>query len=126
MLNHRELEINMNLLGIDVGTTSLKAAVFDDSLTQLKSITLDYTLDAHGDIAEFNPLDYWALTKQAIDEICSDYKVYSLAIDTQCETIILTDENGTPTRPAIVWIDNRAGKEAEEIENEFGKKRFTK
>ena len=36
----------MNLLGIDIGTTSVKAAVFDDKLKCLHSSTADYTLDA--------------------------------------------------------------------------------
>ena len=42
---------------------------------------------------------------------------------TQCETLILTDEMGNPVRKAIVWLDNRATKEAEEIEAHFGRKR---
>lgn len=47
-----------------------------------------------------------------------------MAIDTQCETLILTDENGEPVRDAIVWLDNRAAEEAEIIESYFGRKRI--
>ena len=44
----------MNFLGIDIGTTSVKTAVFSDALEQKISLTADYTLDAHGDIVEFD------------------------------------------------------------------------
>ena len=40
----------MNLLGIDIGTTSVKTAAFNDSLEMKCSLTADYTLDSHGDI----------------------------------------------------------------------------
>lgn len=39
-----------------------------------------------------------------------------MAIDTQCDTLILTDENGNQTGTAIVRLDNRAAKEAKMIE----------
>ena len=38
----------MNFLGIDIGTTSVKTAVFNEALEQKISLTADYTLDAHG------------------------------------------------------------------------------
>ena len=43
----------MNLLGIDVGTTSVKTAVYDEGLTPLLSLTADYTLSTHGAFVEF-------------------------------------------------------------------------
>lgn len=111
------------LLGIDVGTTSLKAALFDENTQCVKSVTRDYTLSVSGDCVEFDAEEYWNLTLSAIDEIASEYEIYSLAIDTQCETMIVTDGQGTPLRKAIVWLDNRAAAEAEEIKAKFGEKR---
>lgn len=111
----------MNLMGIDVGTTSVKTAVFDENLTLLQSSCTDYTIDAHGDIVEFDAEKYAEIVKKEIENLKVD--VQALAIDTQCETLILTDEEGNPVRPAIVWLDNRATKEAECIEQHFGRKR---
>ena len=50
-------------MGIDIGTTSVKTAVFNEALEQKISLTADYTLDAHGDVVEFDgekfiPLKY--------------------------------------------------------------------
>ena len=111
------------LLGIDVGTTSLKAALFDENAVCVKSVTKDYTLEVKGDCVEFPAEEYWNLTKAAMDEITAEFPVYALAIDTQCETMIVTDEADRPLRNAIVWLDNRAAREAEEIKAHFGEAR---
>lgn len=111
----------MHLMGIDVGTTSVKTAVFDEDLNMLKSSLVDYTVEAHGDIVEFEATKYWDIVKGEIDG--AELPIDALAIDTQCETLILTDEDGVPVTKAIVWLDNRATKEAEAIEAHFGRQK---
>lgn len=113
----------MNLMGIDMGTTSVKTAVFDLELQEKITLTADYTLDSHGDIVEFDGEEYWNIVKGEIEKVKKELRVDALSVDTQCETLILTDENGTPVRPAIVWLDNRAVEEAKIIEEHFGHKR---
>ncbi len=111
------------LLGADIGTTSLKAAVFDESGKMLKCVTRDYTLIVSGDKVEFPAEDYFKLFLSAYEELSADYPIAALSIDTQCETMIMTDGNGTPLDNAIVWLDNRAAVEAEEIKAAFGNQR---
>ena len=111
----------MNLMGIDVGTTSIKAAIFNEKLEQIYSANIDYALESHGDIVEFEAENYWTIIKEELDKLEID--VGALAIDTQCETLILTDDEGNPVRKAIVWLDNRAEKEARIIEEHFGRKK---
>ncbi|MBQ2932173.1 MAG: hypothetical protein IJE62_04945 [Clostridia bacterium] len=109
----------MNLMGIDVGTTSVKAAVFNEKLEMIRSSCIDYLIEAHGDIVEFDAEKYWEIVETELESL--DVPVDALAIDTQCETLILTDEMGKPVRKAIVWLDNRATKEAQQIEEHFGR-----
>ena len=111
----------MNLMGIDVGTTSVKTAIFNEKLEELASSNVDYVIEAHDDIVEFEAEKYWEIVKTELANL--DVEIGALAIDTQCETLILTDDAGNPVRKAIVWLDNRATKEAEEIEKHFGRKR---
>ena len=111
----------MNLMGIDVGTTSVKTSIFNEKLEMLCTSNIDYTLETHEDIVEFEATRYWDIVREELDKL--SIPVDALAIDTQCETLILTDENGTPVRKAIVWLDNRATKEAEAIETHFGRKK---
>jgi len=113
----------MNFMGIDIGTTSVKTAVFNESLEQKISLTADYTLDSHGDIVEFGGENYWTIVKGEIEMVRREMGIDALAVDTQCETLILTDADGTPVRPAIVWLDNRAVEEAEIIDKHFGHKK---
>ncbi len=111
------------LLGLDIGTTSLKGVVFSEDLKPLKTVKKDYTLITKGDFVEFPAEKYWDMVKEALDEVRAEYDIYALSIDTQCETIIVTDEGGKPLDNAIVWLDNRATAQAEEIKEKFGEKR---
>lgn len=113
----------MNLLGIDIGTTSVKVAVFDETLKCLYCSTADYTLDTHGEIVEFDAESYWSIVKSEIEKARAVCNIDALAVDTQCETLVLTDKEGTPLCPAIVWLDNRADEEANIIAAHFGHKR---
>ena len=112
-------------LGIDIGTTSIKAAVFNSCGERLALRSLDYTLDtdsATGYI-EFNADKYVDMCKSVIDDLSFECgKIDALSVDTQGETIIFTDEDGTPVYPAIVWLDNRAAEEAQLITARFGNK----
>lgn len=113
----------MNLLGIDFGTTSVKSVMFDEKFNELASTLQDYTLKTQGDRVEFEAEKYFELLVNAINEAKAKAPIDALAIDTQCETLILTDEDGNAVRDAIVWLDNRAVKEAEIIEKQFGRKK---
>lgn len=113
----------MTLLGIDYGTTSVKAQLFDESLKVLDSALVDYTLISSGNTVELEAEKYLDFLKEIIDGIKEKHSIDALAIDTQCETLILTDENGIPVRNAIVWLDNRATEEAEIIEKHFTRKK---
>ena len=103
----------MNCLGIDFGTTSVKAALFDENLNLLAEHTEDYKLNTAGDRVELPPETYRQLLQNAIEQIKLQGKIHCLSIDTQCETLILTDDKGVPVRDAIVWLDNRATAEAD-------------
>ncbi len=113
----------MKLLGIDYGTTSVKAQLFDESLKVLDSALIDYTLISSGNTVELKAEKYLEFLKEIISKVREGHKVDALAIDTQCETLILTDENGVPVRNAIVWLDNRATEEAKIIEKHFTRKK---
>ena len=111
------------LLGADIGTTSLKMTLFTQALEPVKTVTRDYTLIAYGDRVEFPAEQYWEIFQDAYDEVCGTLSPAALTIDTQCETMILTDGDGRPLRDAIVWLDNRAERQAEEIRQHFGEQR---
>lgn len=114
---------NKKYLGIDIGTTSMKAAVFDRDGNRLALRNVDYTLDTDPvtGYIEFDALKYVEMCKSVVDELALECDgIDALSIDTQGETLIFTDECGKPVYPAIVWLDNRATVEADAIKAKFG------
>ena len=113
-------------LGLDVGTTSLKAAIFDETGKRLGFRVVDYTLDTDpvtGTI-EFDAETYVTMCERVIAELSEECGAPdALSVDTQGETMILCDAAGKPLYPAVVWLDNRAEREAEEVKRDFGLKR---
>ena len=110
-------------LGIDIGTTSMKAAVFDKEGNRLALRNVDYTLDTDATTGyiEFEATKYVEMCKQVIDDLTAECgAIDALSIDTQGETLIFTDDDGKPIYPAIVWLDNRATEEADAIKAKFG------
>ena len=110
------------LLGIDIGTTSLKGCVFDENGNELASVSKAYTLITEDERVEFPAERYFELFAEAYNELSAQGKIDALAIDTQGETLIFLDKAGKPLMNAIVWLDNRAETEAKAIEDKFGLK----
>jgi xylulokinase len=113
-------------LGIDAGTTSMKAAVFDAAGNLLGIDRQEYALRTPAPaIVELDPEIYWQACCRAIRSALAQsgsqpHEVQALSISSQGETIILLDQHGRQTRDAIVWLDNRAVEEAGLIAAAFG------
>ena len=109
-----------NLLGVDFGTTSLKACLFNDKGERILSESIKYDLITEGEFIEFPVESFFENFKTVYDRIAKDYKIDALSVDTQGETLIVLDKNGAPLMNAIIWLDNRAEKEAVEMVEKFG------
>lgn len=114
------------LLGIDAGTTSFKGVLFDENGRQIASAKQDYGLLMPGpDLVEFDAEEYWniccSVVKSILSKTDTDLKnIKALSISSQGETLICVDKTGKPLRNAIVWLDNRSGREADIIRDSFG------
>jgi xylulokinase len=114
------------LLGIDAGTTAMKAVLFDHEGHPLGQASQEYQLHTPApDRAELEPERYWAAccgcTRSLLTETGVDPRaIAALAISSQGETLVVVDEAGQPLYPAIVWLDNRSQAEANEISAQFG------
>lgn len=114
------------LLGIDAGTTSFKAVLFDLHGNEVASAMYEYELNYPGpDRVELAAENYWQACKAVIRLVLSHWQgkasdIKALAIASQGETLIAVDRQSEPLRPAIVWLDNRAADEANKIKAEFG------
>lgn len=108
------------VLGIDAGTGSLRAGLFDLQGKPLGFYDQDYqTHYPQPGRAEQQPADWWralvaavrgCLQKSAVDPA----RVIGLAIDAPCD-ILLTDQQGQPLSASLMWMDLRASEEAREL-----------
>lgn len=112
------------LLGADFGTTSLKMCLFDESGKLIVSESAQYNLITEGEFVEFPAEEFFSVFISVLNRITDKYPVYAMSIDTQGETLIVLDKDGKPLTNAIIWLDNRAAKQAKEIEEKFSVKRI--
>lgn len=117
----------MNLLmGLDLGTTALKIALYNQKGQLLASATEEYKLlTPKSDYVEVEVSTYWIAFQNGLKQLKKQYSIkaddaISFGISAQGETLILMDEAGNPLMNAIVWMDNRAHEEAESLRNVFG------
>lgn len=119
------MESEKLILSIDIGTTSLKTAVYDLNGTQIAAAVTEYSLyTPETNIVEAPAGIYMESIKKGLQS-CTDKgadlkKVAVAGFSVQSETLVLVDKDGQPLGNAIVWMDNRAGAQAEEMRKAFG------
>jgi len=108
-------------LTADGGTESLRARIYDLAGTCLATHAEPYeTTFLPGARAEQNPEDWWRClckaTRACIAEAgLSGDQIEAMAYATTCCTVVALDADGRPLRPALMWMDVRADKEAEAV-----------
>jgi D-ribulokinase len=116
-------------VGVDVGTSSTRAGVFDDT-GKLLGIARHQIRTWHeaGDIVEQSSSDIWnacvAAVRTAMAEAAiSPDAVKGMGFDATCSLVVLAPDgapvsvsmSGDPQRNVIVWMDHRAIAEARQI-----------
>ncbi|MDE6047431.1 MAG: hypothetical protein K2F56_02265, partial [Anaeroplasmataceae bacterium] len=115
-------------LGIDIGTSGTKTVCFNESgeVMTSKSYAYDMTVPKPG-YAEENPLDWFTATKETIKAVTKEgYPISGIGLSGQMHGLVLLDENNQVLRPSIIWCDNRAINEVEELVHNFGNQRMQK
>jgi sugar (pentulose or hexulose) kinase len=118
------------LLGLDIGTTSVKAGVFEASGRQLAAVGREYALHHPApDRAELDAETYWSAAIEAVRGALAAAhvdggtapasRVAAIAVSSQGETVVAVNAEGRPLGPALVWLDNRAADEARDLGERF-------
>jgi len=112
-------------IGVDQGTTSTRAILFDDSFRALKISRRKFRqIYPREGWVEHDPWEIWGTVVSVVEEILSGVKteeIYSMGITNQRETIIAWDsESGEILYNAIVWQCRRTAKRSEELRKVYG------
>ena len=103
-----------HVLAIDNGTQSVRALLFDleGNLVAKSLVPLEPYFSEQPGWAEQDPVYYWESLCQACQQLWQQTdlpkeSVAGVALTTQRATMINVDQEGTPLRPALVWLDQR-------------------
>lgn len=109
------------LLGIDVGTQSTRVGIFNFMGKSLAFASKSYeTYYPHASWAEQKPMDWWKGIRVCTYEIIkkagiSPDEIAGISIDTFSCTVLPVSKEGSPLYNALIWMDIRSVKEAEEL-----------
>ncbi len=108
------------LIGIDVGTTAVKAALFEATGRSLKMYISRYpTVRPAPGIVEQNAEDWVQRCLDAITTLTDCValgRVSSIGLTSQVNTHVFVDDHGAALLPAFVWQDGRCAHEAAELD----------
>lgn len=98
-------------LGIDLGTGTLKAAVFDDGGAVVAAAEESYeTSFAVSTRAEFDATRWWSACLRVVRQVTGAHgsAVKAIGLAGQMHGVVLVDEEGRALRDAVLWPDHRA------------------
>jgi D-ribulokinase len=118
-----------HFIGIDVGTGSARAGIFDKQGRMLATAKRDIALYRDGpDIAEQSSADIWRAVCTSVREAMAEAglapdDIAGIGFDATCSLVVLRPEgkplpvgpHGDANRDVIVWMDHRATEQAERI-----------
>jgi len=115
-----------SLLGIDLGTSSIKALLATESGQVLGRGSAEYPIHRpRPDWAEQHPDDWWRAAVTAVRQALASVQgiqpsVSALGLSGQMHGTILLDGAGRPLAPAIIWPDQRSQRQVQEITRLIG------
>ena len=109
------------LIGLDIGTSAIKVGLFDERGQRIGVETEGYELLTPApDWVEVPAEVYWESFKKSLGRLLdkggvSNEDIIAIGFSAASETFFCIDKDGHALRNSIVWLDNRATAEAEEL-----------
>jgi xylulokinase len=111
------------LVGLDVGTTGVKALALSPEGDVLARAEESYDLSTpHPGWAEQDPEDWWRATERALAALGGEPT--AIGLSGQMHGLVVLDDRDRVLRPAILWNDQRTEGECVEIEERVGLSRL--
>ena len=108
----------MYFLGYDMGSSSVKACLFDGELSRAVARSTypdrEMTIDApRPGWAEQHPDSWWDAARIATERLLASASIVpseigGIGISYQMHGLVIVDEHGKSLRPSIIWCDSRA------------------
>ena len=116
----------MLYIGVDLGTSSVKLILMDETRKIHGSVSREYPLYfPQPGWSEQKPEDWYKESVDGLKELLKDVdasQVAGVSFGGQMHGLVILDENDEVIRPAILWNDGRTQKQVDYLNNEIGKK----
>nr|WP_294870427.1 gluconokinase [uncultured Pedobacter sp.] len=99
------------VLGIDIGTGSVKAVAVDTRCKSFGAFQQHYSFTSpHPGYHEQNPEEIWNAFKKSMDGLIAEIgnMPKAISLSSAMHSLIPVDENGNALAPMITWADNRS------------------
>lgn len=113
-------------MGVDMGTTSTKAVLYDQQGKVLHTHRVEYPLHSSvPGMAEQDPDEIFHAVKECMKRVIADSKrnagkhLKLISFSSAMHSLIVVDETGKPMTRCITWADNRASEMASRILTEM-------
>jgi xylulokinase len=112
------------ILGLDIGTSSVKGVVLDDAGMLLAEAERPLALTTpRPGWAEQDPEDWWTAAQAVLGELGAD-RADGIGLTGQMHGLVVLGADRRPLRPAILWNDGRSQPQCDAIEAEVGVERL--
>lgn len=120
----------MYYIGLDIGTTAVKAIVCDGSGKIISHGQKIYELKTgkNGSVTQ-RAKDWWNCSVEAIKEACTGVdknEIAAIGLSAQGASMTALDENGEDLIDAITWMDTTSFEESSELDNIIGAEKIYK
>jgi xylulokinase len=122
----------VQLMGIDIGTSSTKVLVVDENGNVIANASTDYPIsNPYPDWAEQDPEWWWNAVKNAVKKASSFPKVNltslsAVGLTGQMHGTVLLGRDLKPLRQSIIWADKRSVSQCKKIYERIGKEEIQK
>jgi gluconokinase len=111
------------VLALDVGTSGVRAALFDNESNEVVSVRVGRDASLLSDFTELDPDKLVDEVIQAIDKLFSEASdiegIEAIAISAFWHSLLGIDSKGLPATPVLTWADTRATRFAKTLRNDF-------
>jgi xylulokinase len=112
------------VLGVDVGSQSIKAVIIDEGGEVVSTGSAPMTMThEHDGWADQDPHAYRSALRDAVRAAVGGVqadRIVAMGLGSQVDGVVACDVAGEPLRPAIIWLDKRATKQCDQLVTAVG------
>ncbi len=109
-------------IGVDLGSTNIKAAIYSKSMTLIDRQSLPVSYIRENGFVEFDAESYFADLVRLLGQMIRENNIRhitQIALTGQAESLVVLGQDGKPLMNAISWMDERSQEECVFLAQQF-------